>query len=168
VRDLAIDALRLGSGALLLALLLVAMHRTASDPTDGAVLGVAVQTMAGTVQECRSLSDTELAALPRHMRRQEICEPRAVPYRLEVRIDGESRLDRIYRPAGIHGDRPITVDRRIGLVAGSHSVRIRFAPDGSGGGHDLPVFTLEREVQFDERRIRVATLTDTTGSFEIR
>jgi hypothetical protein len=152
----------------MLALLVVVTHVNVSDPTTGALLGIAVRTMAGTVQDCRALSEAEIAALPQHMRRKEICETRAAPYRLEVSIDGETRLDRVYRPAGIHGDRPITVDERIGVTAGSHAVSIRFAPVDPASTDQLPVFTFAQDVDLAEGRIRVARLEGTTGGFEIR
>jgi hypothetical protein len=167
VPDAARTVLRLAAGATMLACVCVAAHRTASDPTDGAVLALAVRTMAGTVQDCRTLSTEELAVLPRHMQRSEICEARAVPYRLELTIDGEPRLDRVYRAAGIHGDRPITVDERILLAAGRHALAIRFAPVQAEAGHDLPVFTFAETVDLETGRIRVAALEGTSGTFRI-
>lgn len=160
--------IRLASGGALLALVVIVTHVNVSDPAVGAILGVAVRTMAGTVQECRALSEEELAALPQHMRRKEVCETHAVPYRLEVRVDGEVRLDHVYRAAGFHGDRPITVDERIGVAAGAHDVAIRFAPaDGAGDG-ELPVFTFEKRIDLAEGRIRIARLEGTAGGFEVR
>lgn len=160
--------IRLATGGALLALLVVVTHVNVSDPATGALLGIAVRTMAGTVQDCRALSEAEMAALPQHMRRKEICESRAAPYRLEVSIDGETRIDRVYRPAGIHGDRPITVDERIGVAAGSRAVTIRFAPADPASTDQLPVFMFEQNVDLAEGRIRVARLEGTTGGFEIR
>jgi len=161
--------IRLVSGGGLLAILLIVAHGTASDPTEGAVLGVAVRTMAGTVQECRPLSEEELAALPRHMRRSQACESHAVPYRLEVTVDGEPRLDRIYRAAGIHGDRPLTVEEHVPVAAGSRAVKIRLAPvESAREDHAAPVFSLEQEVTFEQGRIRVAKLEGVEGGFEIR
>jgi hypothetical protein len=167
VRKVANAALRLLAGATLLACIAIGAHRTASDPTDGGVLAIAVRTMAGTVQDCRTLGEAELAALPRHMQRSEICEARAVPYRLQLEIDGELRLDREYTAAGIHGDRPITVDERILLTAGSHAVSIRFAPLAAGNDADLPVFTFTDTIELAAGRIRIAHLEGTSGTFRI-
>lgn len=160
--------IRLASGGALLALVVIVTHVNVSDPAVGAILGVAVRTMAGTVQECRALSEEEFAALPQHMRRKEVCETHAVPYRLEVRVDGEVRLDQVYRAAGFHGDRPITVDERIGVAAGAHDVAIRFAPADGAGEAELPVFTFEKRIDLAEGRIRIARLEGTTGGFEVR
>lgn len=166
--ELLLHVLRLAAGAALLVLAFVATHRTASDPTDGAVLVLAVRTMAGTVQECRPLTDTERATLAQHMQRGEVCETHGVPYRLELAIDGEPKLDRVYRPAGIHGDRPITVDERLVLPAGRRAIRIRFAPaEAEDRSTDLPAFSLDRTVVLEHRRIRIASLDGIEGSFEI-
>jgi hypothetical protein len=160
---------RFASGGLLFAMLVVVTHVNVSDPTEGAVLGIAVRTMAGTVQDCRTLSAEELAALPQHMRRSQVCETHAVPYRLEVYVDGEPRLDRIYRAAGIHGDRPLTVEERMDVAVGSRAVRIRFAPAEPGGGDSAPpVYTMEQDVIFEQGRIRVASLDGIDGRFEVR
>ena len=161
-------AMRFVSVGVLLALIVVVTHVNVSDPATGAILGVAVRTMAGTVQDCRTLSEEELAALPQHMRRKEVCETHAVPYRLEVRVNGKTRLDRVYTAAGIHGDRPITVDERIGMPAGSHDVSIRFAPAETDVTGQLPVLTFDQNVALEEGRIRVARLEGLTGAFEIR
>lgn len=152
----------------MLALLVVVTHVSVSDPTPGAIMGIAARTMAGTVQDCRQLTEAEKAALPRHMQRNEICETRAAPYRLEVRVDGELRLDRIYRAAGIRGDRPLTVDERIGVTPGSRAVTVRFAPVDGETADDLPVFTFDQTVDLEEGRIRFVRLEGTAGTFEIR
>lgn len=159
---------RFAIGSAMLALLVIITHVNVSDPTGGAILGIAVRTMAGTVQDCRQLTDVEKAALPRHMQRNEICETRAAPYRLEVRVDGETRLDRVYRAAGIRGDRPLTVDERIGVAQGSRAVSIRLAPVDGETAENLPVFTFDQTVELPEGRIRFARLEGTTGGFEIR
>lgn len=166
------NVLRLGAGAALLTALLVVAHTTTSDPTEGAVLHVALRTTAGTIQDCRRLTQEEFDALPVHMRRPEVCETRAVPYRLEVRIGGKPMLDRTFTAAGIHGDRPLVVDEQLMLAAGSHHVAIRFAPVIEAGAapseNAPPSFAFDRPVDLIDGRIRVATLDATSTRFEIR
>ena len=163
----------------MLTLLLVVTHVTASDPTEGSVLRIALRTTAGTRQDCRKLSPVELEALPMHMRRPEVCESRAVPYRLEVRVDNQSLLDRTYTAAGIHGDRPLTVDQELPLPVGTHDVNIRFTPaladdpDGDAGKDgettiSPPTFAFDGPIEFTEGRIRVASLSAKGAGFEIR
>lgn len=172
VPDFLLHALRLASGAALLTLLLVVTHGTASDPTEGAVLRIALRTTAGTIEDCRKLSQQEIDALPMHMRRTEVCEARALPYRLEVRIGDRQLLDRGYTASGIRGDRPLTVDEELVLPPGRHDVAIRFAPAPGESDEDAKrspaAFTFEGPVEFTEGRIRVATLDATGASVEIR
>lgn len=167
--DVAKTLLRVAAGAALLLVLAVAAHPTVSDPTEGALLRIAIRTTAGTVSDCRTLTQQELDALPMHMRRPEVCETRAVPYRLEVSVDDAVVLDRTYTAAGIHGDRPLTVDEEIGVRAGSHTVAVRFAPSADAhAATPPPSFAYEGTADFPDGRIRVATLDAAGTGFEIR
>lgn len=166
-------ALRLASGAVLLTLLLVVTHVTASDPTEGSVLRIALRTTAGTMQDCHKLTEQELEALPMHMRRHEVCEARAVPYRLEVRVGDRVLLDRTFTAAGIHGDRPLTVDEELPMTPGSQKLAITFTPMPGEERHDgdrkaPPAFVFDGAVEFTDGRIRVATLNAGGTAFEIR
>lgn len=183
MRELATTLLRLAAAAVLLTFLLQVTHTTASDPTEGSILRIAVRTTAGTTQDCRRLSPAELEALPMHMRRPEVCETRALPYRLHVRIDGRTMLEGTYTAAGIRGDRPLTVDEEFAVPAGEHEVAVSFLPESTESPdaseptvapgevqapEPAPSFLFEGPVNFPEGRIRVATVTPTSESFEIR
>lgn len=169
LRNHARDAIRIATGAALVTLIAVAAHPTVSDPTEGALLRIAIRTTAGTVSDCRKLTQQELDALPMHMRRPEVCETRAVPYRLEVSVGGTPMLDRTYKAAGIHGDRPLTVDEEIGLAAGKHDVTVRFTPDPDvHAAKPPPSFAYTGAVELTDGRIRVATLNAAGTGFEIR
>ena len=165
-------ASRLAAGAALLTLLLVVTHVTASDPTEGSILRIALRTTAGTMQDCHKLTQQELDALPMHMRRPEVCETRAVPYRLEVRAGERALLDRTFTAAGIHGDRPLTVDQELAVAPGTHDVTIRFTPalaeQHDGDKTAPPAFAFEGPIEFTDGRIRIATLNPAGTAFEIR
>lgn len=167
MREHAVTALRLASGAGLMAMLLAGAHAHVSAPGTGAVLRVALRTSAGTAQVCRRTSAGELAATPVHMRRAEICETHAVPYRLEVHAGANVVFDRRYEASGVHGDRPLTVNEDIAMPAGRADVRVRFAPVVEAA-LPAPVFTFEGPVDFPAGRIRVATLDPTATRFELR
>jgi hypothetical protein len=173
-------ALQLATGAALLILLLVVTHVTGSDPAEGAALRIAIRTTAGTMEDCHKLSAEELEKLPMHMRRPEVCESRAVPYRLQVHVGDRSLVDRTYTAAGIRGDRPLTVDEEFTVPAGSRDVTIRFTPalatgtvqsgrsDGGANPQASPAFVFDDAVEFLEGRVRVATLDTKAATFEIR
>lgn len=75
---------------------------------------------------CRTPSAEELARLPVHMRRREICERRLPSFRLAVQIDGRDTLDERIAPAGAHGDRPAVVLRELRVPPGAHELRVAF------------------------------------------
>lgn len=169
-----LNAVRVATGAVLMWAVLTGLHVDVSDPTEGAMLRVALRTNAGTAQVCRRVSPEELEKTAVHMRRAEICETHAVPYRLEVRAGSSVLIDQVYSAAGLHGDRPLSVNENLMLDAGRHDVSIRFAPAVS---EDMtsdkvatlpPAFTFADTVEFPEGRIRVASLDVAKGAFEIR
>jgi hypothetical protein len=164
------NIVRATSGAALLAAMLLAVHRDASDPATGAILRIAVRTTAGTAEVCRRVSQEELEKLPVHMRRPEVCEPHAVPYRLLVRTGSAILIDRVYTASGIHGDRPLALAEDLSVEAGRQDVSIRFAPaaTAAGAAPTSSEFLFEGSIDFPEGRIRVATLETKSEAFEIR
>jgi len=157
-------------GVLLGAGMLTALHINASDPARGSFLQLALRTSAGRAQVCRTLSADELAALPAHMRQPTLCETTPVAYQLQVTIDGNVVLDEPCRPAGIHGDRPITVGAELPVVPGDHDVAVRFVPGVSVAASDKPLSTYEFEsrVAFAEGRIRLVSLEADETEFVLK
>lgn len=100
---------------------------------DGAVLRLSWRTRSERVQSCRRLSPEELAELPEHMRRTEVCEGRVLPYTLTVAVDGRTLVDDTVRGGGARGDRPIFVLRELPLAPGEHDVRVSFVRQGEAG-----------------------------------
>ena len=58
------------------------------------------ENLRNEVDGLSTFTEEELAALPPHMRRQEICEGRLTPFRLAVSIDDEQVFEDRIRPAG--------------------------------------------------------------------
>ncbi|MEX0912399.1 MAG: hypothetical protein WD737_12470 [Gemmatimonadota bacterium] len=85
------------------------------------------------VEECRRPSAEELAALPVHMRREEICEGRMISYRLRVAIDGRAVIDESVRAAGAREDRPLYVYRDLPVSPGDHEILVRWDPERPAG-----------------------------------
>jgi hypothetical protein len=63
-------------------------------------------------EECRTLTEEELAAVPAHMRRAQECVGEYVDYELSVTVDGVSRVDTL-SPSGLRHDRPVYVLRDV-------------------------------------------------------
>ncbi len=100
---------------------------------DRAALRLAWRMPVPRVVECREPTAEELADLPIHMRQDEICEGRAVEYRLEVHVDGVARHRSLKAGAGARGDRPVHVFQELPLEPGSRHVRVVFERADGGG-----------------------------------
>ncbi len=87
------------------------------------------RTVSEPVSECRAPTSEELEGLPPHMRMQEICERRHAPFRLRVRIDGETAREALLSPAGASGDRPLYVFEELLVPPGAHRIEVWFAED---------------------------------------
>lgn len=126
--------LRVGTGAALAAGATLALGWLSQIPYGAATDAEAVVRLAwrirGTrVEECRRLTPAELEQLPVHMRQQEVCEGRALPYRLVVMLDGEMIVDEPVRASGARADRPLYVYHELPVRPGAHDLAVRFTRD---------------------------------------
>ena len=101
----------------------------------------------------------ELAALPPHMRMKEICERRHAPFRLVVRLDGETVRDELRKPSGAAGDRPLYVFEDIPVPPGPHRIEVEFREESEGGPRRPPLL-LDEETRLDPRAVVLVTLDD--------
>jgi hypothetical protein len=97
-----------------------------------AVLRLAWSARPERVEECHQRSEEELARLPPHMRQPFACEGTTAQYRLQVRIDGEIRTDRIVRGGGLRHDRRLYVFEELPIPTGQAAVDVRFDRVGHG------------------------------------
>jgi hypothetical protein len=121
------------SGLLLVGLGSLSTFPYGRDPED-AVLRLSWRVRGERVEECRRLSPEEVAALPVHMRRQEVCEGRVAPYHLTVRLDDRLLEESTIRPAGARADRPVYVHREYRLPPGQHRVDLEFRLEDAAAG----------------------------------
>lgn len=116
---------------------------------------------APRVEECRTLTPEEIAALPIHMRREEVCDSEGVPYRLRIDLNGEGVEETVIRGAGTRGDRPIYVYRELRVEPGRHQIDVSLTPEGGGEastGH-APTEALELAEDVDLADGDVALIT---------
>jgi len=73
-------------------------------------------------ENCRTLSEEELAEIPLHMRKPLQCDRSRSAVRVAVRIDGVEVLRRSIPPAGIWGDGSSVALERIPVDAGPHEI----------------------------------------------
>lgn len=83
------------------------------------------------IEECRTLSEEELASRPAHMRQAEVCEGTTLPYRLTVRVDGRLRVDELMVGGGARNDRRVYVLREFNLPPGDHPISVSYAIEDS-------------------------------------
>jgi hypothetical protein len=103
-----------------------------ADPADHALVRLAWRARGTRVRECRHRTAEELARLPVHMREDEVCEGRVLPFGLRVRLDEGAGDSAVIRPAGAREDRPVYVYRDLLVTPGSHRIRVEFARIGLG------------------------------------
>ena len=131
--------------------------------SDHAALRLAWRMPVPRVVECREPTEEELAELPVHMRRDEICEGRAVAYTLEVRVDGELRRRSTVEAAGARADRPLQVFGELPLAPGARSLRVVFerADSADAGETSLPDrLVVDRELDVAAREVVLVTYDD--------
>lgn len=106
------------------------------EPGDRAIVRLAWRARGERVRECHRRSAEELARLPQHMRQEEICERRILPYRLRVDVDGARVVDELVRAGGAREDRPLFVFHDLTVTPGAHHVQITFTREGTAEHED--------------------------------
>ena len=134
-----------------------------SDRSASAVLRLAWRARGVRIEECRQLTEEELANLPQHMRRSEVCEGRLIPYRLTVDVDGTTMVNTEIRPAGAREDRPLYVSQDLRLAPGPHDVSVVFVregeigPDAEAGAATPARLEFHEQIEFAVREIALIT-----------
>ncbi|MBI2401276.1 MAG: hypothetical protein HYV20_00755 [Gemmatimonadetes bacterium] len=124
----------IGGGALAVGMTLV-LGWLSQVPYDAAgdvdaVVRLAWRTRGTRVEECRRLTAAERERLPIHMRQEEVCQGRTVPYRLVVVLDGRSVVNEAVYPSGARADRPLYVYHEFAVRPGWHDLDIAFTREG--------------------------------------
>lgn len=122
------------------------------------------------IQECRTLTEEELAALPSHMRRAEECTGRNADFVLTVAVESLPTTVDTIRPAGARGDRPIYVSRELRVPPGSHRLRVTFEPQLPPAADTVPdrSLALSATVDVQSGEIALVTTDDAVTRLEVR
>jgi hypothetical protein len=161
------------AAALLLSIASAAPLRLHDDAE--ARLRVAFSARPERIERCRTLSDSELAGVPVHMRQPVVCEGYTARYRLDVRRDDSLLFSAVLRGGGLRHDRRLYVLREQSLPAGRSAIDLRLTrldasnrpdtlppPDAPEDDHgrraheDDPEHESAAQRDEDERRRRVA------------
>lgn len=142
--------------AVAVTLAIVALSRLpyAAADGEGALIRFSWRTPGAQVDECRRLSAEELERLPVHMRREEVCERRILPYRLQVRLDGRTVYDELVRASGAREDRPLFVFRELPVAPGEYRLEVRWERERNGvsGSGDDDAHEATEAAEEHERR----------------
>ena len=152
-------------GALLAAALMAALVAGSQAPWrasagDQSSIRLSWRTVSEPVSECRTPTPEELESLPPHMRMKEICERRHAPFRLLVRIDGETVRETLLSPAGASGDRPLYVFEELRVSPGGHRIEVRFREERPGATEPGPELALDAALELAPRDVGLVTLDE--------
>lgn len=106
---------------------------------DAARLRLSWSARPERIEQCRTLSEEELALRPEHMRQRVECEGGFATYALEIAVDGRRVEQAVIMGGGARNDRPIHDLRDLDLPPGAHRVRValtRREADASGDRDD--------------------------------
>lgn len=140
----------------------------------GAIVRFAWRARGERVNECRRRTPDELAKLPPHMRQEEVCEGRVLPYRLAVTLDGAAAVNQLIHGAGAKEDRPLYVFQDLVVSPGSHRVAVSFTREGAAtadtaGALATPArLTLDTTLTLGARRIVLVTYDEEREQLVVR
>lgn len=101
-----------------------------TPPGPPAELVVSFRHSGASGEACRTLTEAELAALPAHMRRTEVCERGRAAVRLRVAVNGEVVHEDRYEARGLSGDGPSIALEKLPLEPGEHDVEVFIGETG--------------------------------------
>ena len=131
---------------------------------DEARIRLSWRTVSEPVSECRAPTPEEVEGRPPHMRMREICERRHAPFRLRVRIDGETVREALLSPAGASGDRPLYVFEELHVRPGAHRVEVWFSEERSAtdsAARPARTLALDASLELAPRDVALVTLDET-------
>ncbi|MEX2650697.1 MAG: hypothetical protein WD673_16960 [Alphaproteobacteria bacterium] len=105
-------------------------------PEGQATMKVSFSHEGDRAEPCRALSEDELAALPKHMRKTEDCPRRRLPVAVEVLLDGRPLLVDESPPTGFAGDGASRFYARATVPQGAHDLTLRLRDTARAQGFD--------------------------------
>ncbi|MCY4398483.1 MAG: hypothetical protein OXE96_03935 [Gemmatimonadetes bacterium] len=99
-----------------------------SSVPDAAELRLSWRISAPSHRQCRPPTEAELSGVLPHMRPSEVCTDAAIPFRLTVRLNGDTLHSEPVERSGPRA-RTITIYRSFPVSPGSHALDVTFLPD---------------------------------------
>lgn len=120
-------AAALAIAALATLVLLSQVMWRSSDP-DAAELRLSWRTPAPSFRQCRPPTEAELSGVLPHMRPTEVCTDTAIPFRLTIRLNGDTLHSEPVTRSGPRA-RTITIYRSFAVSPGSHALYVALLPE---------------------------------------
>ena len=117
----------LATAALVGLVLLSRVAWRSSDP-DAAELRLSWRMPAPSYRQCRPPTEAELSGVLPHMRPTEVCTEAAIPFRLTVRLDGDTLHSAPIERSGPRA-RTLTIHRSFAVPPGSYALDVAFLPE---------------------------------------
>lgn len=167
----------LGAAAALAGVRLGSLSSYTAETDARAIVRLAWRARGEQVRNCRHRTPEELQKLPPHMRQEEVCEGRILPYRLVVELDGVAAVNEVIHGAGAREDRPLYVSRDLPVPPGAHRLAVSFARESRAvgdsaiapGGLSTPArLTLDTTVAVASRRVVLVTYDEEREQLVVR
>jgi len=132
---------------------------------DQAVITLAFSHAGERREECRRLSQEELAKLPPNMRLPMDCPRERSPIKVELFLDDELAISEIAKAPGLYQDQGVDVFRKIKVPVGKHDLRVRMNDNVRVQG---PTFTHEQAIELEPAQLLVVDFKKDMGKFIVR
>ena len=132
---------------------------------DLAIIKLSIAHEGQRLAPCRTLTEAELAALPKHKRTAEDCPRGRHPVTVEVRLDDAVLFATTETPTGWAGDGPSRFYGRATVPAGDHTLTLRLRDTGRADGFDRQETA---SVHLRPGQIAVVGFDGERGAFVIR
>ena len=155
--------------------------------SDQGMLRLGWRLVGTNIRLCRDYTEEERRTLPKHMQLKQHCTTSLLSYRLRVVVNGVPQMDKVVKPPGARGDRPLYVNEEMSLAPGVYRVEVRFEPHDPNIGAAEPsnagekaereaigvalakatVYRMENDIRIESGRIVLVDLHEDTKVFEV-
>jgi hypothetical protein len=132
---------------------------------DQAVVTMAFSHAGERREECRKLSQEELAKLPPNMRAPMDCPRERSPVTVQLRLDGELLIEEVANAPGLYNDLGIDIYRSAKVPVGKHTLAVQMNDNVRVEG---PTYSHEQTVTLEPAQLLVIDFNSETGSFIIQ
>ena len=139
----------------LLSLLALGSSWPQGDIIDHSMLRLGFRLTGQVKETCEDLSAEAMAKLPMHMRTARKCKLEVLTYLLKATLDGRVLIEKRVTPAGLRGDRPLSVEEDFEVTTGEHTVEVSFVPEVEGGAGTSLHF--KQTINFAQKKVHLIT-----------